>query len=149
MGTCSCPEHRAQPSLSSIKKYQTNGRSCRRLDFRCPWLLLSGKPILPVSSFRTGCSDSGMRSCCGLARPEVAVAPLRTGPTCTAAGGPASCQPSSSSLTATGGFLSREKIPPFPSPPAPPPLMPGALHFHNSSFSSLERKPDTSVWPYA
>ena len=113
-GTWPCLRQCVQPSLSSDRRYLTEA-------LYETWLPVpaaapapeAGSPCqLPWSRLLRPGIDGLLRA----VQAGVAVAPLRTGPTCTAAGGPASCQPSSSSLTATGGFLSREEIPPFPSP---------------------------------
>ena len=115
-GGMTCREHHSHLSLSGNMQYLANRRSYMRLDVWCLWLPLLETHVVPVTSFKTGCSGLCTKGLLGL---EFAVGPLRTGPTCTTAGSPASCQPSSSSLTATGGFLSRGKIPPFPPPPLP------------------------------
>lgn len=121
-GCCGSTRHGAQPcqarlaqlGLCSNRQFLANQRYCVRLDVQCPGLPLLGNFVPPVTSFRARRSGLGTTGPSGA---WIAVAPLRTGPTCTTAGGPASCQPSSSSLTATGGFLSRGKIPPFLPPP--------------------------------
>lgn len=61
MGAWPCAERRAQLGLSSSKQYLTNRRSCMRLDVWCLWPLVLGKLVVPVTSFRAGCSVLGTK----------------------------------------------------------------------------------------
>lgn len=110
-------ECHVQLGISINKQYVTNRTSYMRLNFQCWWQCLSGSLFSPSPPLEQAAQVQAPKAYCRLAMAWVAVAPLRIGPTWTAPGSPASCQPSSSSLTATGGFLSRGKIPPFPPPP--------------------------------